>query len=75
MRRYFQLSRITATLPARPPRAASLEEVVAAYDRFAQATESLGASGDLEVAVLARTNGRRAFRRLERDEVTELLGG
>ena len=32
------------------------------------------ASGDLEVAVLARTNGRRAFRRLERDEVTGLLG-
>jgi proteasome alpha subunit len=33
------------------------------------------ASGDLEVAVLARTNGRRAFHRLDRDEVTQLLGG
>jgi proteasome alpha subunit len=32
-------------------------------------------SADLEVAVLARTNGRRAFRRLERDEVTDLLAG
>jgi len=33
---------------------------------------TLGA-GDLEVAVLARDNGRRAFRRLERDEVAALL--
>jgi proteasome alpha subunit len=31
--------------------------------------------GDLEVAVLARTNGRRAFRRLGRDELAERLGG
>jgi proteasome alpha subunit len=28
---------------------------------------------DLEVAVLARSNGRRAFRRVEDDEVTQLL--
>jgi len=35
---------------------------------------SLG-TGDLEVAVLARDNGRRAFRRLTREEVAELLGG
>jgi proteasome alpha subunit len=30
---------------------------------------------DLEVAVLARSNGRRCFRRLEDDEVTTLLAG
>lgn len=29
---------------------------------------------DLEVAVLARTNGRRAFRRIDRSEIAELLG-
>ena len=29
---------------------------------------------DLELAVLARANGRRAFRRIETDEATELLG-
>ena len=29
--------------------------------------------GDLEVAVLARANGRRAFRRLGHDELAELL--
>ncbi len=33
------------------------------------------APGDLEVAVLARANGRRAFRRLGPDELAELLGG
>ena len=30
---------------------------------------------DLEVAILARRNGRRAFRRVEGDELTGLLGG
>jgi proteasome alpha subunit len=30
-------------------------------------------AGDLEVAVLARTNGRRAFRRIDDDEVTAAL--
>jgi proteasome alpha subunit len=30
---------------------------------------------DLEVAVLARSNGRRCFRRLEDDEVAALLAG
>ena len=53
-----------ATLPARPPRAASLEEVVAAYDRFAQATESLGASGDLEVRDRRQGQARRLGVRL-----------
>jgi len=33
------------------------------------------APGDLEVAMLCRTNGRRAFRRIEDDEIAELLGG
>jgi proteasome alpha subunit len=31
-------------------------------------------SDDLEVAVLARSNGRRAFRRIENDELAALLG-
>jgi proteasome alpha subunit len=35
---------------------------------------TLGAN-DLEAAVLARSNGRRAFRRIERAELAELLGG
>ena len=29
---------------------------------------------DLELAILARANGRRAFRRIETDEATELIG-
>jgi proteasome alpha subunit len=32
-------------------------------------------AGDLEVAVLARNNGRRAFRRIEEAELMSLLGG
>jgi proteasome alpha subunit len=32
-------------------------------------------AGDLEVAVLARSNGRRAFRRVEEDEVAAALAG
>ncbi|HEY5026737.1 MAG TPA: proteasome subunit alpha [Acidimicrobiales bacterium] len=31
--------------------------------------------GDLEVAVLARANGRRAFRRLANEELADLMGG
>jgi proteasome alpha subunit len=44
------------------------------------ATQSLAAPGetlavpDLEVAVLARANGRRAFRRIDDDETAQLLG-
>jgi proteasome alpha subunit len=34
----------------------------------------LGAN-DLEAAVLARSNGRRSFRRIERSELADLLGG
>ncbi len=48
---------------------AALRVAVAA---LAGPDRTLGAD-DLEVAVLARTNGRRAFRRLADDEVTELL--
>jgi proteasome alpha subunit len=33
------------------------------------------AAGELEVAVLSRQNGRRAFRRIEDAELTELLAG
>jgi proteasome alpha subunit len=32
-------------------------------------------AGELEVAVLSRTNGRRAFRRIEDEELASLLGG
>jgi proteasome alpha subunit len=32
-------------------------------------------AGEFEIAVLARTNGRRAFRRLEEDEVASALAG
>jgi proteasome alpha subunit len=46
----------------------------AAVAALAGPDRTLG-SGELEVAVLARTNGRRAFRRLAKDGVAELLGG
>ena len=35
--------------PSRPPRAASLEEVLEAYDGYCRSLETLGASGDLDV--------------------------
>jgi proteasome alpha subunit len=50
--------------------AAALRTTVAA---LAGPDRVLGAQ-DLEAAVLARSNGRRAFRRIERDELAELLG-
>lgn len=56
--------RAIATLPARPPRAASLEEVLAAYERFAQAAASLGGSGELEVRDRRRGESRRFSLRL-----------
>lgn len=56
--------RAIATLPARPPRAASLEEVLVAYDRFAQAAESLGGAGDLEVRDRRRGESRRFSMRI-----------
>jgi proteasome alpha subunit len=48
------------------------EALKAATQALAGADRTLGAT-DLEVAVLARSNGRRAFRRVEDDEVTSLL--
>ncbi len=48
--------------------------VTAATSALSGPDRSLKAE-DLEVAVLARSNGRRCFRRLEDDEVTTLLAG
>ena len=48
--------------------------VAAATSALSGPDRSLKAE-DLEVAVLARSNGRRCFRRLEDDEVTTLLAG
>jgi proteasome alpha subunit len=51
----------------------SLDEALrAAVSALAGPDRTLGA-GDLEVAVLARTNGRRAFRRLEDEELRRRL--
>jgi proteasome alpha subunit len=53
---------------------ASLDDVVrAAAAALAGPDRTLGA-GDLEVAVLARSNGRRAFRRIESDDLVTMLG-
>jgi len=53
----------------------SLDDALrAATSALAGPDRSLTAS-DLEVAVLSRTNGRRAFRRLEGEELTGLLDG
>ncbi len=46
----------------------------AAVSALAGPDRTLGA-GDLEVAVLARTTGRRAFRRLPAEELAERLAG
>jgi len=48
------------------------EALKAATQALAGADRTLDTT-DLEVAVLARSNGRRAFRRVEDDEVTSLL--
>jgi proteasome alpha subunit len=45
----------------------------AAVGALAGDERTLGAA-DLEIAVLARSNGRRKFARIERDELTALLG-
>jgi hypothetical protein len=49
----------TPAAPLRPPRAATLEEVVAAYDGFCRGLESLSASGDLDVRDLRAGKARR----------------
>jgi proteasome alpha subunit len=50
--------------------AAALKAAVAAL----RGPESTTGTTDLEVAILARSNGRRAFRRVEPTELAELLG-
>jgi proteasome alpha subunit len=50
------------------------EAVRAAVGALAGADRTLGA-GELEIAVLRRGNGRRAFRRLPVDETAGILGG
>jgi len=61
--------RLAETWEDNLPLAEALRRVVAA---LAGADRELGAD-DLEAAVLARGNGRRAFRRLDTAEITELL--
>jgi proteasome alpha subunit len=64
-------ARLKETYTAGQPLVAALQAAVSALagtDRQLTATE-------LEVAVLSRGNGRRAFRRLTDDEVTDALGG
>jgi proteasome alpha subunit len=51
-----------------------LNAAVAAAARALAGSEREPVAADLEVAVLARTNGRRAFRRLEDAEVAVALG-
>jgi outer membrane lipoprotein-sorting protein len=48
-----------AAAPRRPPRATTFEEAVAAYDRYAGQTESLSASGDLDVRDLRAGRARK----------------
>jgi hypothetical protein len=49
----------TPAAPFRPPRAAGLEEVVAAYDGFCRKLTTFSASGDLDVRDLRHGKGRR----------------
>ena len=52
-----------------------LSNAIRAAARALSGPERSPVAADLEVAVLARTNGRRAFRRLDDDEVGAALGG
>ncbi|HEX6569125.1 MAG TPA: proteasome subunit alpha [Acidimicrobiales bacterium] len=65
------LERVKQTYQPGQPLSAALRTAV---DALAGADRQLSA-GELEVAVLSRTNGRRAFRRLTADEVAAALGG
>lgn len=51
-------------VPARPLRAASLDEVLAAYETYANGNETLSASGDLEVRDLRAGRARKLGVRL-----------
>ena len=53
-----------AAVPARPLRAASLDEVLAAYEAYAKSTETLSATGDLEVRDLRAGRARKLGVRL-----------
>jgi outer membrane lipoprotein-sorting protein len=56
--------RTIPAVPARPLRAASLDEVLAAYDAYANGNETLSASGDLEVRDLRAGRARKLGVRL-----------
>jgi proteasome alpha subunit len=64
------LERLQATWQPGADRATVLQAAVGAL----AGPERTLTADDLEVAVLARTNGRRAFRRLEDPEIATLLG-
>jgi len=51
-----------------------LEEALRTSARALSGPDRSPVAADLEVAVLARSNGRRAFRRIEDDEVARALG-
>ena len=56
--------RTIPAVPARPLRAASLDEVLAAYDAYANGSQTLSASGDLEVRDLRAGRARKLGVRL-----------
>ena len=57
-------ARTIPAVPARPLRAASLDEVLAAYEAYANGNETLSASGDLEVRDLRAGRARKLGVRL-----------
>src|SRR5213593_3849420 len=60
----FARPRTIPAVPARPLRAASLDEVLAAYEAYANGNETLSASGDLEVRDLRAGRARKLGVRL-----------
>jgi outer membrane lipoprotein-sorting protein len=60
----FARPKTIPAVPARPLRAASLDEVLAAYDAYANGNETLSASGDLEVRDLRAGRARKLGVRL-----------
>jgi len=60
----FARSKTIPAVPARALRAASLDEVLAAYDAYANGNETLSASGDLEVRDLRAGRARKIGVRL-----------